>query len=77
MTILRKIISAVVLIAGLVVLVGICLKYPWSSFAEAFSPFNFDKVVLALNEFFSDAGNAIVLVVLGLLGVTLPGRAKK
>ncbi|MBO4726325.1 MAG: hypothetical protein J5598_01840 [Clostridia bacterium] len=76
MNILRRIVSAIVLVAAVVVLVGVCLHYHWGDFATAFKPFNFNEVVDALLAFFAEAGNAIVLTMLGFIGLTIPGRAK-
>ena len=77
MNILRRIVSFVVLVAAVVVLVGICLRYPWGSFGAAFQPFDFNQLVDQLLAFFLVAGNAIVLIMLGFIGLTMPGRAKK
>ena len=76
MSILRRIISFLLLVVAVVALVGICLRYNWSSFANAFQPFEFNHVVDQLLAFFNEAGNAIVLTMLGFIGLTIPGRAK-
>lgn len=77
MGILRKIVSFLVLVAATVVLVGICMKYPWDTFAEVFKDFNFDNFVVALLAFFEVAGNAIVLVMVGFIGFSIPRKLKK
>lgn len=76
MNILRRIISGIILVAAVVVLVGVCLRYNWGDFQDAFQPFNFNHLVDALLAFFAEAGNAIVLTMLGFIGLTMPGRAK-
>ena len=77
MGILRKIVSFLVLAAAIVVLVGVCMKYPWAeTFGQVFKKFNFDNFIVALLSFFEIAGNAIILVMLGFIGITIPGRAK-
>ena len=76
MNILRRIVSFIVLVAAVVVLVGICIRYPWGDFGAAFNPFNFNNVVDQLLAFFTEAGNAIVLTMLGFIGLTMPGRKK-
>ena len=76
MGILRKIVSFIVLVAAVVVLVGVCMKYPWDTFTAVFKNFNFDNFVVALLTFFQVAGNAIVLTMLGFIGLTMPGRQK-
>ena len=76
MSILRRIISFVVLVAAIVVLVGVCMRYNWGNFGAAFNPFDFNKMVDALLAFFAEAGNAIVLTMLGFIGLTMPGQAK-
>lgn len=73
---LRRFVSAIILVAAIFVLVGVCIKYPWGTFAEVFKSFTFAKLVDALLAFFEIAGNAIVLVMLGFIGITIPGRAK-
>jgi len=73
---LRRFVSAIILVAAVVVLVGVCMNYPWGTFAEVFKSFTFTKLVDALLAFFEIAGNAIVLVMLGFIGMTIPGRAK-
>ncbi len=77
MGVLRKIISFLVLVAATVVLVGICIKYPWETFAQVFKNFNFDNFVIALLAFFEVAGNAIVLVMVGFIGFAIPRKLKK
>lgn len=76
MNILRRIVSSIVLLVAVVVLVAVCLRYPWGVFATAFKPFNFNLLVDQLLAFFTIAGNAIVLIMLGFIGLTIPGRAK-
>lgn len=80
MSILRKIVSFIVLVAGIVVLVGLCLNSSmntiWEAFANAFAPFDFQAVVNALSAFFLIAGNAIVLIMLGFIGISIPGRRR-
>jgi len=76
MSILRRIVSFIVLVAAVVVLVGVCMRYNWGDFTSAFKPFNFNNMVDALLAFFAEAGNAIVLTMLGFIGLTMPGRAK-
>ena len=73
---LRRFVSAIVLVAAVVVLVGVCINYPWGTFAAAFKGFTFTKLIDALLAFFTIAGNAIVLVMLGFIGISIPGRAK-
>lgn len=77
MGILRKIVSFIILVAATVVLVGVCMKYPWETFTEVFKNFSFDNLIVALLTFFEVAGNAIILVMLGFIGLTIPGRAKQ
>lgn len=76
MGILRKIVSFIVLVAAVVVLVGICIKFDWNMFAEFFKEFSFDNMVAAILLFFSATGNAIVLIMLGFIGLTMPGKKK-
>lgn len=76
MTILRRLVSFIVLVAAVVVLVGVCMRYNWSGFAAAINPFNFNALIDQLLAFFMIAGNAIVLVMLGFIGIAIPGRAK-
>lgn len=76
MNILRKIVSLIVLVAAVVVLVGVCMKYPWDQFAAVFKNFNFDNLVVQLLAFFAVAGNAIVLIMLGFIGLTMPSQKK-
>ena len=76
MGILRRIISLVLLVAAVVALVGICLKYPWGDFAEVFKHFSFDGLVTVLVEFFEKTSSALILAMLGLIGLTMPHRAK-
>ena len=76
MNFLRRIVSFVILVAATVVLVGICIKYPWSAFASVFSPFDFYGLVSQIVLFFEFAGNAIVLVMLGFIGLTMPSKIK-
>ena len=76
MNFIRRFVSAIILIASIVVLVGICMEYDWGVFADVFKSFTFNKFVVALNDFFALAGNAIVLVMLGFIGLTMPKPAK-
>lgn len=76
MNILRKIVSFIVLAAAVFVLVGICMKYDWSGFGEVFKHFDFDNLITQLYLFFLTAGNAIVLIMLGFIGLTIPGKQK-
>ncbi|MCQ2381834.1 MAG: hypothetical protein MJ054_00850 [Clostridia bacterium] len=76
MTIIRRIISLILLVVATVVLVGVCMRYNWNDFVDAFEPFSFNLFVDELLAFFAKASNAIVLVMIGFLGLTLPGRAK-
>lgn len=76
MSILRRIVSLIVLVAAIVVLVGVCMRYDWNGFMTAFKPFNFNNLVDQLLVFFDVAGNAIVLAMLGFIGLTIPGRSK-
>lgn len=76
MSILRRIVSCIILVAAVVVLVGVCMRYDWHSFMSAFKPFNFNHMIDQLLAFFNVAGNAIVLIMLGFIGLTMPGRAK-
>ncbi|MBQ7973909.1 MAG: hypothetical protein IJ295_03070 [Clostridia bacterium] len=77
MGILRKLISFLVLVAAVVILVGVCMKFPWSeTFGEVFKNFNFNNLIVALLTFFEVAGNAIILVMLGFIGFSIPSRAK-
>lgn len=76
MNFIRRFVSAIILIASVVVLVGICMEYDWGIFADVFKGFTFNKLVVALNDFFALAGNAIVLVMLGFIGLTMPNPAK-
>ena len=76
MSILRRLVSFVVLVAAVVVLVGVCMRYDWHTFMTAFQPFNFNNMIDQLLAFFAQAGNAIVLTMLGFIGLTIPGRAK-
>ena len=76
MGILRRIVSFLVLVAAVVVLVGICMEYDWSGFKALVQHFNFKELVNQLYLFFMLAGNAIVLVMLGFIGLTMPGRQK-
>ena len=77
MNILRRIVSFIVLVAAIAVLVGICMSYDWSDFGAVFSHFNFKNFAEQLSAFFDKAGNAIVLIMLGFIGLTMPGRKKK
>ncbi|MCM1404153.1 MAG: hypothetical protein NC133_01425 [Prevotella sp.] len=77
MNILRKIVSFVVLVAAVVVLVGVCMKYDWDGFAAVFKDFSFDALVSEIYLFFAVAGNAIVLTMLGFIGLTMPSPKKK
>ncbi len=72
MNILRRIVSGLILVVAVVALVGICISYNWGSFAAAFNPFDFFEMVDQLVAFFQSASNAIVLVVLGFIGLTMP-----
>ena len=74
MNLLRKIVSLVVLVAAVVVLVGLCMDYPWDTFTAVFEDFTFKALCSQLNLFFLYAGNAIVLVMLGFIGLTMPGK---
>ena len=76
MNILRRIVSFIVLVAAVVVLVGVCMNYQWSDFSAVFKSFTFNKLVDQLLAFFDEAGNAIILTMLGFIGLTIPGRAK-
>lgn len=76
MNILRRIVSLIVLVVAVVVLVGVCIRYPWGDFVNAFKPFNFNHLVDALLAFFGVAGNAIVLTLVAFIGLTMPGRRK-
>lgn len=77
MGILRKIVSFIVLVVATVVMVGLCMKFDWSgTFGEVFKNFNFGDFVTALNYFFVWTGNAIVLIMLGFIGLTMPGKKK-
>lgn len=76
MSILRRIVSFLILVVAVVALVGICMRYNWGNFASAFQPFDFNHLVTQLLAFFNEAGNAIVLTMLGFIGLTIPGRAK-
>lgn len=76
MSILRRIVSFIVLVAAVVVLVGVCMRYNWGDFATAFQPFDFNQMVDQLLAFFAVAGNAIVLTLVSFVGLTMPGRAK-
>ena len=76
MGILRRIISFVILVAAVVVLVGLCMKFDWQIFSEVFKKFSFDNFITALNYFFAYTGNAIVLIMLGFIGLTMPGKQK-
>ena len=76
MGILRRIISLVVLIAAVVALVGVCIRYDWSGFVDVFKHFNFNDLVDELLVFFFRASDTIILTMLGLIGLTLPSRAK-
>ena len=76
MSILRRIVSFIVLVIAVVVLVGVCMRYDWNSFMTAFKPFNFNNLVDQLLAFFNVAGNAIVLILVSFIGLTMPGRAK-
>lgn len=76
MSILRRIVSVIVLVAAMVVLVGICMRYDWNGFMTAFKPFNFNNMIDQLLAFFNVAGNAIVLIMIGFIGLTMPNRAK-
>lgn len=73
---LRRFVSAIVLVIAIVILVGICMNYPWGTFTELFKSFTFTKLVNALIAFMTVAGNAIILIMLGFIGITIPGRAK-
>lgn len=77
MGILRRIVSFVILVAAVIVLVGVCMRYNWGEFMTAFKPFNFNTFVNQLLAFFDEAGNAIILTMLGFIGLTIPGRAKE
>lgn len=76
MGILRRIVSVIVLAAAVWVLIGICKEYDWSGFQEVFKHFDFMDVAAQLYLFFMVAGNAIVLAMLGFIGLTMPGRKK-
>ncbi len=76
MNILRRIVSFIVLVAAVIVLVGVCMRYNWNGFMTAFKPFNFNNMVDQILAFFVEAGNAIVLTMLGFIGLSIPGRAK-
>ncbi len=76
MNILRRIVSLVVLVAAVVVLVSICMNFEWKLFSEVFKDFDFDKFAGVLWAFFEVAGNAIVLTMLGFIGLTMPSSKK-
>ncbi len=76
MNILRRIVSLIVLAAAVFVLVVICMEYPWELFKLVFEDFNFKTFALAIAAFFEVAGNAIILTMLGFIGLTMPGRKK-
>lgn len=83
MNILRKIVSLVVLVAAVVVLVAVCMTYHWEYFQLVFKNFSFKEFgtsfkafAAVLADFFDVAGNAIVLTMLGFIGLTMPGRKK-
>ena len=80
MSILRKIVSFVVLVAAIVLLVGVCMSSlmnpTWAAFKAAFSPFDFQKLIDAISLFFTFTGNAIILLMLGFIGLTMPGKRK-
>ncbi len=73
---LRRVISLVVSVAALVALVGICIRYPWGDFIEVFKHFDFGNLVDELLQFFQAASSALILTMLGLIGLTMPHRAK-
>jgi len=71
---IRRFISAIVLVAAIIVLVGVCIRFPWSVFGEVFKGFTFIKLVDAILVFFNATGNAIILTVVSLMGLTIPDR---
>ena len=76
MGILRKIISFLVLVCAVAVMVGLCMKFDWQIFSEVFKHFSFENLATAVNYFFAYTGNAIVLIMLGFLGLTIPSKQK-
>lgn len=80
MNILRKIVSFIVLVAAVVVLVGVCMsssmKPVWEAFGNAFSPFDFQKLVDAIYAFIIALGFPLVLLMLGFIGISIPGKRK-
>ena len=73
---IRRFISAIVLVAAIIVLVGVCIKFPWSVFGEVFQSFTFDKFVDVILTFFDATGNAIILTVVSLMGLTIPSSSR-
>lgn len=73
---LRKIASLVVLVAAVVALVGLCIRYDWNNFVEVFKHFDFNNLVDELLAFFQRTSSALILTMLGLIGLTMPRRVK-
>ncbi len=80
MNILRKIVSFIVLVAAIVVMVGVCMsssmKTVWEAFKTAFSPFDFMKLSEALYAFIVATGFPLILIMLGFIGISIPGKRK-
>ena len=80
MSILRKIVSFVVLVASIVVIVAVCMQPEmnavWKAFGAAFSPFDFEKLAAAIYSFFLLLGMPIILMMLGFIGISIPGKRK-
>ena len=80
MNLLRKIISALVLVVSITLLVGICLnsnmEIVWQAFGNAFNPFDFQKVISACMLFLQATSTPIILMMLSLIGLTIP-KVKK
>lgn len=73
---LRKVVSLMILVVAVFMLVVICLHYDWSSFQAVGQHFDFRALTGQLYAFLIVAGNAIVLMMLGFIGLTMP-KAKK
>lgn len=80
MGILRKIVSFVVLVAGVVALVAVCMSSlmnsVWSAFQTAFSPFDFKALMDAVAAFVTRTGTPLILTMLGFIGISIPGKRK-
>lgn len=76
MGLVRRLVSAIVLVAAIIVLIGCFIDFSWGVFGDVFKGFTFTKLVDAILLFFDATGNAIILTIVSLMGLTIPTRMK-